>query len=129
MSDSQIGNSELISQVNSRLILQAVRIMQPTYRAAMARKTGLKPATVTVIVNDLLNRHMLIEVPGPATSDRWGRPPLMLRVNGDVKHILAIDLEPDCIRVALTNILVENLVYRETRIDRFAKPSAILPRI
>jgi predicted NBD/HSP70 family sugar kinase len=129
MSASQIGNSELISQVNNRLILQAVRMMQPTYRAAVARKTGLKPATVTVIVNDLLSQHLLIEEPGEATADRWGRPPLMLAVNGDVKRILAIDLEPDRIRVALTNILVENLVYKEKPIDRFAKPETVVSRI
>src|SRR5438552_14091055 len=106
MSTSQIGNSELISAVNSRLVLQAVRIMQPTYRAAVARQTGLKPATVTSIVNDLIGSRMLRETADPSReSARWGRPPLMLEVNADVKHILAVDLEPDRIRVALTNLL------------------------
>src|SRR5438132_1801656 len=116
MSMSQIGNSELISQVNNRLILQAVRMTQPTYRAAVARKTGLKPATVTVIVNHLLNQKLLIEVPAEAGADRTGRPPLMLAVNGNINRILAIDLEPDRIRVALTNILIENRVYAEKAI-------------
>src|SRR5437764_3223533 len=106
MSKSQIGNSELISTVNSRLVLQAVRVMQPTYRAAVARQTGLKPATVTSIVNELIHEQMLRETADPAVGNaaRWGRPPLMLQVNPDVKRILAIDLEPDRIRVALTNI-------------------------
>ena len=35
--------------------------MQPTFRAAVARRTGLKPATVTVIVNELLDQRMLRE--------------------------------------------------------------------
>ncbi len=129
MSASQIGNSELISQVNNRLVLQAVRVMQPTYRAAVARKTGLKPATITVIVNELLAQKLLIEAPDEVNNDRWGRPPLMLAVNGNVKRILAIDLEPDRIRVALTNILVEDLIYTEKFIDRFSKPDAILASI
>ncbi len=130
MSNSQIGNSELISTVNSRLVLQAVRIMQPTYRAAVARQTGLKPATVTSIVNDLIGTQMLRETAIPSKdSARWGRPPLMLEVNGDVKRILAIDLEPDRIRVALTNLLVETLVYRERLTDRFLAPEAVLRSI
>src|SRR5690349_12520631 len=86
MSSSQIGNSELISTVNSRLVLQAVRVMQPTYRAAVARQTGLKPATVTSIVNDLISSRMLRETAVPKSdAARFGRPPLMLEVNGDVK--------------------------------------------
>lgn len=132
----RIGNSELISAVNSRLILEAVRVHQPTFRAAVARHTGLKPATVTVIVNDLIKHHMLEEVEAAATeasaingTSRWGRPPLMLQVNGNVKRILAVDFEPDRIRVALTNILIEGVIYREQAIDRFAEPKAILPII
>jgi predicted NBD/HSP70 family sugar kinase len=130
MSNSQIGNSELISTVNSRLVLQAVRIMQPTYRAAVARQTGLKPATVTSIVNDLIDTRLLRETEvASKNSTRWGRPPLMLEVNSDVKRILAIDLEPDRIRVALTNLLAEPLVYREHTIDRFSSPNLVIKEI
>jgi len=133
MDKTQIGNSDLISTVNSRLILQAVRVMQPTYRAAVARQTGLKPATVTGIVNDLLSQQILSEVPsadsaggGGETGARWGRPPLMLQVNADAKRIVAIDLEPDRIRVALTDLLVNVLSYQEQPIDRFSEPEAII---
>jgi len=56
---SQVGNTQLISTLNSRLVLQAVRVMQPTFRADVARRTGLKPATVTSIVNDLLAKKLL----------------------------------------------------------------------
>src|ERR1700722_6504126 len=99
MNLSHIGNSKLISAVNCRLVLQAVRVMQPTYRAAVARKTGLKPATMTSIVNELIELKMLREIENPTVPARWGRPPLMLELNRDVKRVLAIDLEPDCIRV------------------------------
>jgi N-acetylglucosamine repressor len=130
MGESQIGNSELISTVNSRLVLQAVRIMQPTYRAAVARQTGLKAATITAIVNGLITEQMLRETESPdAARTRWGRPPLMLEVNGDAKRILAIDLEPDRIRVALTNILIEEQVYREKPVDRFSKPHVVCREI
>lgn len=123
---SQIGNSTLISTVNSRLVLQAVRAMQPTYRAAVARTTQLKPATVTGIVNELLEQQLLRETPAPGeVGPRGGRPPQMLRVNADAKRILAIDLEPDVLRVVLTNVLVEVVEFREQPIDRFSEPEVI----
>lgn len=123
---SRIGNSNLISEVNSRLILQAVRVMQPTFRAAVARRTGLKPATVTVIINDLLKKRMLREVNAPARVAGFGRPPLMLEVNADAKCILAVDFEPDRLRVVLTDLSLRELAYREQLVDRFSEPQAIL---
>ncbi len=123
---SHVGNSALISTVNNRLVLQAVRAMQPTYRAAVARTTCLKPATVTGIVNDLLEKRLLRETRAPGeVGARGGRPPQMLRVNEDAKRILAIDLEPDVIRVVLTNLLVESLQFKEQPIDRFSEPSVV----
>lgn len=130
MAKSRIGNRELISDVNQRLILQAVRVMQPTFRAEVARKTGLKPASVTAIVNHLIEEGMLREVPGVAdNSSRFGRPPLMLEVNGDARRILAIDLEPDHIRVASTDLLARLIDYRDYSIDRMSAAEPILDRI
>jgi len=130
MAEANIGNSELISEVNTRLVLQAVRRLQPTYRAQVARVTNLKPATVTSIVNDLLSEKMLRTVPGTIESGpRGGRPPMMLQVNAERRCVLAIDLEPDCIRVALTNLLAEVIEYREQIIDRFSEPAVIIRQI
>jgi N-acetylglucosamine repressor len=129
MNHSQIGNSKLIAAVNCRLVLQAVRFMQPTYRAAVARKTGLKPATMTSIVNDLIERKMLREIVNPAAPGRSGRPPLMLELNRDVKRVLAIDLEPDRIRVASTDLLLRIVEYRESSVDRFSAPDSVCEEI
>ncbi len=130
MSQSRIGNTDLISELNSRLVLHAVRVMQPTFRAQVSRSTGLNPATVTSIVNNLIEQKLLREAPGNAAANtRFGRPPLMLEVNCDLKRILAIDLEPDHIRVALTDVLARILGYREQKIDRFDNPESILAQI
>jgi len=125
---SQTGNSELVSRVNSRLVLQAIRLMQPTFRAEVARATHLTPAAVTGIVNELSSQDLVRKVAASddTASSRNGRPPSMLRVNGAYGHILAIDLEPDCIRVAVTDLLVETVAYREQLIDRFARPEPVL---
>ncbi len=130
MPQSKIGNTDLISSVNRRLVLNAVRLMQPTFRAEVSRKTSLKPATVTSIVSSLIEEELLHEV--PAVGDqaaRFGRPPLMLEINARVFRVLAIDLEPDKIRVALTDMLARPLAFEQEAIDRFDTPENILRRI
>src|SRR5690606_29612840 len=58
-----------------------------------------------------------------------GRPPAMLTINRDVGRILAIDIEPDCLRVVLTDPLVEPVIYREHLIDRFSQPDVVMRQI
>ena len=53
----------------------------------------------------------------------------MIQINGDVKRILAVDLEPDMVRVGIVGLDLELLQYRETLIDRFSPPSKIMPQI
>ena len=120
-----IGNSDLISTVNSRLVLEAVRTLGPTYRAEVARRTNLNPATITGIVNELLENGTLLEVPAETEVSGRGRPPQMLQINANAKYILAIDLEPDRIRMALLNLMLEVREYRERRVNRFSRPERI----
>jgi len=131
MREANIGNNELITKVNRSLVLRAVRAMQPTFRAEVARRTQLKPATITGIVNELIEQRLLREEPmaSPAKDKAIGRPPAMLSINSQTRYILAIDLEPDCLRVALTNLLVEPVEYREHLIDRFSEPIVVLRQI
>ena len=128
MPKPQIGNSELISQVNSRLVLQAVRVMQPTFRAAVARRTGLKPATVTVIVNDLLEKRMIQEVDAP--------PDIALRTSAaDVAGQSGREAHPRGRFRARSHPRradqpgAEEMAYREHLIDRAAKPPVIIEKI
>lgn len=130
MASVNIGNNDLISRVNRSLVLRAVRQAQPTYRAEVARRTHLKPATITGIVNDLIAEGLLREEPDRAPKSRpVGRPPELLRIDADTKYILGIDIEPDCLRVVLTNLLVEPVVSREHMIDRFSEPIVVLRQI
>jgi len=131
MKPTNIGNSDLITQVNRRLVLQAVRSLQPTYRAEVSRRTRLKPATVTGIVDNLLSEELLQEVRGEtkAPTPAGGRPPLMLELNGDARRVLAIDLEADVMRVAVVDLKMKLLRYEQEEIDRFAKPEPTVKKI
>ncbi len=131
MDFSTIGNSDLITQVNRRLVMKAVRQLQPTYRAEVSRKTKLNPATVTGIVNELLRLRLLKEVAGEKKSPgpTGGRPPMMLELNNTARKILAIDLEPNIIRVALVGLNLEIVHYREKLINRRSQPETVIKQI
>lgn len=125
-----IVDHEMMAIANARLVLQTVRRSQPTYRAAVAKKTQLKRPTVTKIVNGLIDKGYLQEITCVSDENtRIGRPPKLLQVNANWGHILAIDLEPDHIRVGLTNLLLGMLSYRERLIDRFSEPMIVLKQI
>ncbi len=128
-----LGNSKLISQVNLRLMLQSVRMLQPTYRSAVARHTGLSRATVTCGINALLAKQVVEETDAPPPdwkrNAKGGRPPRMLRVNARARQVLAIDLEPDCLRVALTDMLANPIAVREQLMDRRASKNMICNRM
>jgi predicted NBD/HSP70 family sugar kinase len=131
MGKSNIGNSALITRVNRGLVLQAVRTLQPTYRAEVSRRTNLNPATVTGIVADLLDLGLLRETEGDPQplGTLGGRPPMMLEINASARKVLAIDLEPDCIRVGLADLNMELLDYGEQMIDRLGEPGRVIDRI
>ncbi len=131
MEPSAIGNSELITQVNRRLVLQAVRTLQPTYRAEVSRRTNLNPATVTGIVNDLLQMRLLKEVSGEtkAPGPSGGRPPMLLELNSAARRILAIDLEPNILRVALVGLNLNIVDYREKVVNRWSQPATVIKQI
>jgi len=131
MSKSNIGNSALITRVNRGLVLQAVRALQPTYRAEVSRRTNLNPATVTGIVADLLELGLLREIAGDTQplGVQGGRPPMMLEINSSARKMLAIDLEPDCIRVGLVDLSMRLIDYNEQMIDRLGEPKHVIDQI
>ena len=131
MDSPNIGNAELITQVNRTLVLQAVRALQPTFRAEVSRWTNLNPATVTSITADLLKARLLKAVPGEPRSvgPAGGRPPMMLELNSNARQILAIDLEPDVLRVALLGLNINVVAYQEELLDRRGRPEAVLDRM
>ena len=131
MESPNIGNSELITQVNRCLVLQAVRRLQPTYRAEVSRWTNLNPATVTGIVTDLIKSNLLKEVAGgvPAPGPTGGRPPTMLELNKNARRFLAIDIEPELVRVAIVDLTLNLVKYEEQVVDRHSQPAAVINEI
>src|SRR5947208_202612 len=97
---SQGVSSEVVRDINRRLILNLIRTRNLISRADLARISGLQRSTVSLIVEQLIAEHWVLE--GPTGRLPRGRRPTFLRLN-DERVIVAVDLRPTQCTVALAN--------------------------
>lgn len=97
---------------NRRLVLQSVVANAPISRADIARATGLTPASVSAIVAELEDGHLVTEIGfGPSAG---GKPPTLYGLNAEARSIVAIDLS-DGERVGSVLDLKGTSAYRTDR--------------
>src|SRR4051812_18984993 len=79
-----------VRDINQTVFLHLIRERQPISRADIAKATGLRPGTVSAIVNRLIKERLVYEgVEGPSSGER---PPKYLYVNAESAYVLAIDI-------------------------------------
>lgn len=124
------GSFKLMNEVNIRLALDAIRCAGRISRAELARKIQLVPATVSNIVAELLNQDLINERAETQNGTKSvGRPGRILELNDNARLVLAIDLEPERLRISLVGLTSQVLAYSEYSINRFAKSTTILSQI
>lgn len=79
-------------------------------RLDLARKTGLSPALITIIVRNLIARKLVIEA--PAVSSMVGRKPVPLEVRSDVGFLIGVDIGSYYSHVVVTDMRGQ-IVYKE----------------
>jgi predicted NBD/HSP70 family sugar kinase len=97
----QGASSEVVRDINKRLVLNLLRIRQPISRADLARASGLQRSTISIIVEALVDDHWVIE--GPTARLPRGRRPTILRLNED-RVIIGVDIRPTQMTVALSDV-------------------------
>jgi len=97
----QIASSEVARDINRRVILNLIRTKQPISRADLARVSGLQRSTVSLIVEELIQEHWILE--GPTGRLPRGRRPTFLRLNDD-RVIIGVDIRPHQTTVALADV-------------------------
>jgi predicted NBD/HSP70 family sugar kinase len=88
---TQGASSEFVRDINRRIILNLIRTRHPISRADLARLSGLQRSTVSLIVEQLIAEHWVLE--GPTGRLPRGRRPTFLRLN-DERVIVAVDIRP-----------------------------------
>lgn len=79
-----------VRNINQTVLLHLIRERQPISRVDIARMTGLRPGTISSIVNRLIRKGVIFE--GAAGPSSGGRKPTYLNINAENAYVLAVDI-------------------------------------
>jgi predicted NBD/HSP70 family sugar kinase len=79
-----------VRNINQTVLLHLIRERQPISRVDIARVTGLRPGTISSIVNRLIRKGVIFE--GAAGPSSGGRKPTYLNINAENAYVLAVDI-------------------------------------
>lgn len=111
MPSSPLGNHDLIRAINRSIILNMIKSSGPISRAAIARLSGLSPATVTGITADLIATNLVLEK--AAGDSSGGRPPILLALNPLGGYVIGIKITENQVIGALTDLMA-TVVTKQT---------------
>jgi len=107
------GSKELIRDINSTLVLETIINSKPISRATISKELGLTKATISTIVQDLINKNLVIEIGSDDTS--LGRKPILLSFNKRAGHIICVDIGVETISALLTDLQGEECSLRQIK--------------
>src|SRR5258706_10177931 len=96
----QGASSEVVRDINRRIVLHLIRKRHPISRADLARASGLQRSTISLIIEQLIEEDWVLE--GPLGRLPRGRRPTFLRLN-DERVIIGVDIRPTQTTVALAD--------------------------
>ncbi|MDO5540506.1 MAG: ROK family transcriptional regulator [Eubacteriales bacterium] len=111
------GSHELIRDINTQSVIRTIIVNGAISRASIATKLGLTKATVSAIVQVLLDRDIILETGSDDTKK--GRKPILLQLNKNCGYVIAIDLGDNSINLMTANIMGENC-----HLTQFSLPSS-----
>ena len=114
-------SQQVIKDRNSTLLFDLVRRNAPISRAELARASGLSPATVTVLVEELLENHWLRELPTEPVPGLRGRRPIQLEVHAEAGYVAVLEILSHGYRCTLYDICQNKLAQLR---DRSCAPMA-----
>jgi glucokinase-like ROK family protein len=102
------GKPKLLKEINRRLAFDILKHCGSISRPELAQKTGLSKATISMLVEELLETGLVVESGFGDSSG--GRPPLILRFNPDASYAIGA-----CMHEYDWNIVIVNLDARVLR--------------
>lgn len=105
------GDQALIKKLNTSIVLDTIRSNSPISRAQVSELTGLNKATVSNLVNDLIQDNLVHEIGLGQSSG--GRKPLLLLFNRMAGYAIGIDIRVNEIVAILTDL--EGQIVEELR--------------
>jgi glucokinase len=91
--------------LNAIELLELVRRHGPISRAALAKVSRLSKPTVSIQIDALLAKGLVVEVGTGEGSIRGGKKPTLLEFNADYGRILCVDVGPEWVRFASADLM------------------------
>lgn len=107
------GSKSLIRDINNRLVLEEIINSGPISRATISKKLGLTKATISIIVQELIDKELVIEIGSGETN--LGRKPILLSFNKSCGYAISIDIGVDNISVLITNLLAKDCIFEKVK--------------
>ena len=101
MNGGQIGNVDLVKQLNSAAVYRLIDQQGPISRIQVADVSQLAPASVTKITRQLLERGLIKEVAQQASTG--GRRAISLTTEVEPFHSIAVRIGRDYVQFSLIN--------------------------
>lgn len=107
------GSKELIRDINTNLVLETIINQTAISRAAIAKHLGLTKATISAIVQELINKKLVIEIGSDDTS--LGRKPILLSLQRKAGYVICIDIGVDTISAIISDLIGEDSCIKQIK--------------
>lgn len=117
------GDQALIKRINTAIVLEFILRGAPLSRAQISERSGLNKATVSSLVQDLIDNSLVKEIGRGESSG--GRKPVMLEFVATAGYAIGMDLGVNYIRGVLTDLRGEVVAERTSSLRRTHPDAAI----
>lgn len=114
---------------NRAAILKYINKTGPCSRKDIAEYTGLTPASVTQLCQELLEEDMIFETGERGESSGVGRKRILLDLNWDYAYVLGVVIESETTVIALCNARGRMVEMKKRKTDTSVSPEAYLTRV
>ncbi|MCE5188565.1 MAG: ROK family transcriptional regulator [Eubacteriales bacterium] len=120
-------NNEIMKENNSKLVMDVIRHTKDISRTELAKKIGMTQASLTNIVNDLIQKGFLVET-GEAESN-GGRRPILLNINSTAGYVVGINLKATELCCIVTDFSANILICEYEPVEITRGVDAILEQV
>lgn len=127
MNNFRTGNHGMLRQQNLSGIMHHLYENAPISRIELARLTGLNKATVSSLINELINNQFIREV-GAGAAKSAGRRSVLLDINPARGCIVSGEIGGDFISVICTDFTAAIIWRQRAEVSRGTSQTAIIAR-
>lgn len=124
-----IPDVKYLGEQNALTVFELIRVLEPVSRADLTRETGIKPAALTGLVRYLIEEGLVVECEKQFSGIQGGRPSRMLRVNSGAHAVIGLDIEPDHLRMVVTDLGGAALQYKQISWNRYEEPERLFDQV